>query len=277
MGYNPDLSVFPPVPADSFSKSTSIPVSVSSLPGKTPVEYEFDFTNNPIPVGITDLYLEIRYTGTEGALVAAGMKDLFEPVHVSVFNNTDHFYLDHVLRTASEIRSGYQDRVDFDSPPNGIINECWKREPYVDPVRSDIRLSFFSGACPAPAQPASIDDYLASFIGVPAERHVKLILLTGTNQFYTWIDIRAPEGELPQGCTPCPLQFRKTWYSVYDQGDPTLGEFRYADIVSWRGVREHYYHPIFLASYPSDRAGMEKAQWPELQELNPFPVTSIKP
>jgi hypothetical protein len=58
-----------------------------------PTEFLFDFTNDPIPAGVTDLYLHVVFEGTLGneadIAIAVGMKDLNEPAHVTFWNSSD--------------------------------------------------------------------------------------------------------------------------------------------------------------------------------------------
>lgn len=74
-----------------FLFSVSTPQSGISL-GSDAQEFSFDFTNNPIPMDATDLYLEIVFKGTIGTeqgATAIGIKDISEPTPLSIFNNMD--------------------------------------------------------------------------------------------------------------------------------------------------------------------------------------------
>ena len=56
---------------------------------------EFDFSNDPIPINATDLFLQVAYRGPLGLEddgIAVGIKDLVEPNYISVWNGTDWFY-----------------------------------------------------------------------------------------------------------------------------------------------------------------------------------------
>jgi len=72
-----------------YSMSDPQPIDLSS---NTPMEIEFNFYNDPIPVDVTDLYLEIIFTGTignEANAIASGIKDISEPTPIGIFNNMD--------------------------------------------------------------------------------------------------------------------------------------------------------------------------------------------
>ena len=111
IGYQPDLSSGSPsagMREAEFSYSVSEPIEISSLSSTTPEEFSFDFTNDPIPVGITDLYLNVVFRGTLGneseQAIAVGMKDLNEPQHIATWNDTDYFQLNGVPVKADDIR-----------------------------------------------------------------------------------------------------------------------------------------------------------------------------
>jgi len=75
-----------------FTYSVSSPRPVSSLGSDTAAEFTFDFTDNPVPVSISDLYLQVIFRGSigdENNAVAIGLKDISEPTPVDLFNNMD--------------------------------------------------------------------------------------------------------------------------------------------------------------------------------------------
>jgi len=72
--------------------SMSAPQSISSLAPDQTTEFEFNFSNDPIPVDVTDLYLQVIFKGTignENNALAIGLKDISEPTPIDVFNNMD--------------------------------------------------------------------------------------------------------------------------------------------------------------------------------------------
>ena len=131
---------------NTLSFSESAPIEVDSLGNETATEFTFDFSAEPIPAGIVDLWFYVFYKGADQPGILEGKKDLNEPMHLVVINSTDRFYLDGVLRTGDEIRQdqALKDRVDFDG--DGEINEYWQdgdeKEPYVDPFNITVGLIF---------------------------------------------------------------------------------------------------------------------------------------
>jgi hypothetical protein len=74
----------------------------------TPAEFTFDFSSQPIPVNARDLRIQVVYTGTLGAeadAIAFGGRDISEPTHLVVYNNSDYFLLDGRFYTPAQIRS----------------------------------------------------------------------------------------------------------------------------------------------------------------------------
>lgn len=111
IGYRADLESGSPtlqMREETFSYSASVPIAISSLSSTVPEEFTFDFTNSPIPAGITDLYLQIVFKGTLGneteQAIAVGTRDLREPQHITIWNDTDYFQVFGVLMTAEEVR-----------------------------------------------------------------------------------------------------------------------------------------------------------------------------
>lgn len=96
--YQPDLTADPPT-ADSreevFSASLSLPIAIDGLASDTPQSFTFDFSDDPIPAGITDLILIVTFQGeVEGVdepLFVFGIKDLNEPTHFAIWNLRDYY------------------------------------------------------------------------------------------------------------------------------------------------------------------------------------------
>lgn len=150
--YENDMSTDPPTQDDrqtfdSYSVS-AIRTIDTSLSSDNYEEFEFDFTNEPIPAGITDLYLFVVFKGTLGlekdTAVAVGSVDLREPTHFCEFNAHDHAYLDQEIWTWDEIigddHPELKAKVDLNG--NGIV--CETNEPCLTPVNQNTWLSFFS-------------------------------------------------------------------------------------------------------------------------------------
>ena len=79
--------------------SVSAPLTVAAgeldVAAGAEVEKKFDFSNDPIPVNATDLFIQVAYRGTLGAeadAVAVGMMDVQEPTFAAFWNNTDYFW-----------------------------------------------------------------------------------------------------------------------------------------------------------------------------------------
>lgn len=111
IGYQADLESGSPtlqMREETFSYSVSEPIVISSLSSTVPEEFTFEFTNTPIPAGITDLYLQVVFKGTLGneteQAIAVGTRDLREPQHITIWNDTDYFQVFGVLMTAEEVR-----------------------------------------------------------------------------------------------------------------------------------------------------------------------------
>lgn len=79
-----------------ISVSQSVAVAAGALDGTDPQLLTFDFSNDPIPVNATDVFLQVAYRGPIGGDageqdgIAVGIVDVSEPTYYSVFNNTDY-------------------------------------------------------------------------------------------------------------------------------------------------------------------------------------------
>ena len=197
--YEPDLSADPPTTESrepDFSYSVSEQIPIPALSATEPAEFTFDFSNSPIPAGITDLYLQVIFKGTIGdetdTASAIGTKDLAEPTHHVFWNLSDMFSLNGQLYTAEDIKndSALASLVDFDH--DGIFNETSIQEPYIDPVDTDLKIAYF-GENP-PAGPVT---NVATVDKLPAGRHIRLVMLLDrlTNNYLrlTWSDDIYPE------------------------------------------------------------------------------------
>jgi hypothetical protein len=75
---------------------------------KAPAEFTFDFSSQPIPINARDLRIQVVYTGQLGAEadgIAFGGRDISEPTHVIVYNNSDYYAVDGRFYTPAQIRS----------------------------------------------------------------------------------------------------------------------------------------------------------------------------
>jgi len=103
--YNPDLYNDPPQPASvqdgngnfyPYSYSVSLPIWIPAMSKTNPTEYTFNFTDSPIPAGITDLDIFVVFKGTLGqevdnAVAVGRIAEMNEPLHYSVENSTDYY------------------------------------------------------------------------------------------------------------------------------------------------------------------------------------------
>ena len=103
--YRNDLSGEMGLPANDYntcrSKAEEIVVSASKpltlAAGVATAPLTFDFSNNPIPLGATDLYLQVVYRGKlgqEADAVAVTTLDIAEPTTFDITNMTDYVLLD---------------------------------------------------------------------------------------------------------------------------------------------------------------------------------------
>lgn len=204
--YQDDLSTDPPAKQDVEQKvtfSVSQAVDVLSIPSGTPLQLVFDFSADPIPAGITDLFFLVVFhgqiEGVEDPITAIGFKDLNEPHHVTRWNNTDWFLIDYQWLTGAEIRRT-PTLMDF------LIDNCWSMEPYIDPMDIELYVGFTAEEADAPA-------YVVHYQNIPAGRFGRLIFLSDAEQL--WMHARAISQD------PNDTMVWKGWISgVTNQMDP---------------------------------------------------------
>ena len=266
--YDPALQNDPPT-AESreefFSISRSKLIYISSLSATDSEEFQFDFSNDPIPVGITDLSLIVLFTGKKGGEagnIALGSRDLCEPTHISVSNSTDRFYLAHVLRTANEIKNSPNllAMVDFDG--DGVPNE--EEEPYIDPFDLSIGLAVYpiNNDLPDPS------DYSAVYFDMHPGKYGKFVILTDSSEYNLLLHY---EYELPY-----------TWnvelYALSLSGvinqDDDQGDWHNTQVYTLRGITQHY--PTLYAHSHPDSSGMYSAVWPPFAD-EPVSIDTLRP
>ena len=251
--YQPDLSTDPPTAASrepDFSYSVSESIVITSLSSTTPVEFTFDFTNSPIPVGITDLYLHVVFKGTLGnetdIAIAVGMKDLNEPDHHTVWNATDRFYLDGVLRTADEIRND-----------PALLSRASGQ--FIDPYDVTTEIAFYpSGVTPTV--------YNATFTPLPPGRYGRVIILIDMPTFYILIHRQSTN-------PPEDINTNLSFAGVTNQ--EIDGIFYNTQVNTFRGVIQHHWSAY--ARYYPYATGMSTAPWPVPAIIDPYPATNIYP
>ena len=255
--YQDDLSNDPPdgevMEGVEFSYSVSEPIVITSLSSTEPAEFSFDFTNNPIPVGITDLSLNVIFKGTLGnetdIAIAAGMKDLNEPQHFSIWNVTDRFYLDGVLRTADEIRNdpALLDRVDHDG--DGVSDEP------IDPYDVNTNIAFYP-----PLTTPTV--YNATYTPLPPGRYGRIIILTDMPQPYILVYRQSTE-------PPDERSSAFLYPGVINQENN--GIFYNTAVTTFREIIQHQW-AAYSRYYP-DATGISTAPWPGPVDINSYPAT----
>ncbi len=262
--YQADLSTDPPDSSsrqDNFSYSVSAPIDINSLDSANEMECTFNFSSNPIPVGITDLYLQVIFKGTLGNeidnAIAVGMKDLSEPMQISLWNSTDMFYLDGVLKKATDIEGSatLRDRVDLDD--DGILNEISIGEPYIDPYNLDTEISFFG----FDAEP----EYVNASYSLSPGKYGRLIFLSDP-LFNIKVHRKATD----------PITNDAMEYSLSGVVNQESAEnvFENTTVTTFRGITQHFYS-AYSWYYP-DSTGISTAPWPEMTD-GPVSATTINP
>jgi len=277
--YDPELAKEPPIAAEreeNFSYSISAPKDGVNL-SLDWQEFEFNFSGDPIPAGITDLYLQVVYQGTLGSeigtAVAVGMKDLSEPTHFVAMNATDRVYVNYILRTTQEI-------IDNATARSFYFDNCSDPEDYHDctpcmyPFDVKIRIAF--GRVPG-GQDADYDVVVNS---QPAGSYSRIIFLTDEASFTATITRDATDS------FPCMYpdlsQLPLTTYSnpmpsAVNQEDSS-GVFHNTPLNPIYGdFRQIYNHGLtaFLVATPLDISlyGLETMDWPQLNGSTPIPIT----
>ncbi|MEW6419991.1 MAG: hypothetical protein AB1480_18060 [Nitrospirota bacterium] len=287
--YSPDLSNYPP-DGDvmktidySYSASESItltPEEITSI-NTQPTEFTFDFIGNPIPAGITDLYLHVIFKGTLGneadIAVAVGMKDLKEPTHHVFWNLTDMFSLlyekdgvnKYHLHTSDQIKADpdLAKLVDFNN--NGIFNE--DNESYIDPYPITYEITYMSES--PPVNPVYTS---ASVTNLPPGRYIRLIVLVDDEQMDNY--------------------GRLAWLTTLPDRDPEVGDNDFVfdgvtnqemdgvwqsptPIITFRTVKQHFYTGI-LNCYPvavDPATGVHHCPYPEEEAIpaDPTPYPAV--
>lgn len=258
--YKEDLTADPPT-LDSrsgiWSYSLSAPVSVASLPSTAPgAECTFDFSDDPIPPGITDLRLSIVYKGrlgNEKNAVAVGIKDLSEPQHLAYWNSTDYFLLNGQLRKAAEIEND-PNVADYD---------------FIWPVSITEELGF------SDTEPGMDTPPVVSIQNMPAARYARIVLLTDSPAGY-WVRdrlISRPDPPRP----PYPDDYivdNGIW--TYTLPGVTYQEFpgqpwNPTPVYQYRGITQHQI-AYFIRSYPYFEYNPAAFPAPAENALGPYPV-----
>lgn len=262
--YQEDLSNDPPTEAEmqgiEYSYSVSLPENISSLSSVTAEEFIFDFTSDSIPVGITDLYLQVIFKGTlgneEDIAIAAGLVDMNEPQHFSTWNATDMVYLDGVLRTAEEIRN--------DPELLARVNEA--ENLHIDPYDVTTYVAFYPTTETPTLYNATYTPSPPKRYGMPPERYGRLIILTDMPDFYYRVH--------HESTTP-PENTYRDFLSTGVINQENNGTFENTQVSTFRGIIQHFWSAY--AWYYPDSAGIDTVPWPAPAIIEPYPEDSTWP
>jgi len=269
--YNPDLLNYPPdaeqMSAVDYLYSVSRPISIMSLSSATPKEFTFDFSNYPIPVGITDLTLQVIFKGTLGneadTAIAVGMKDLMEPAHHVFWNLSDRFSLDGHLYNAEDIKTDPELSKRVDAHDNGTFNDISAGEPYIDPYPMTLKAAYF-GTYP-PQGPVIAT---AEVENLSEGRHIRLIILTdkqdGNYMRFMWSDSISTN-------TSRDFEFNGT----VNQGQD--GNWESTPIAEFRGLRQHLELGVLRCEpMARDQAGNTYCPYPDAEAVPPSDLTPVR-
>lgn len=264
--YTTTLSTDPPTAAsreNDYTYSVSTPLAVSAL-STTPTEYTFDFSASPVPVGITDLSLQVVFKGTLGGeaekAVAVGSKDLMEPVQQTVWNLTDMFSLNYHLYTAEAIKADPELAALVDLDHDGVFSEVAEGEAFIDPLDIIFDVSYSGTPSFSSASPSAS-------INIAPGRYARLIVLVDreSSNFMkiAWVD--------PLGVSEWVESFDGT---VSQDKDGIFSSV--TPITDFRSIRQHLDTGV-LACQPyafDPETGEQVCEYPEDEAL---PLTNEAP
>ena len=277
--YEADLSTDPPS-GDArendffYSVSNALVLTQDDINAINSTEYQeftFDFTGDPIPAGVTDLYLHIIFKGTLGSendtAIAIGTKDIMEPTHHVFWNLTDMFSLEGHLYTSPYIKEkpSLAHKVDYDR--DNVFNEIQIGEPYIDPVLNILTVSYMSS--PDPQDPVNS---LAA-VTLPPGRYIRLLTLldkeTDNRLRLTWSDGIYPDAYHDFAFSGTVNQ------DEIDQDGNTFFMFTTPDM--FREIHQHFSQGVLNCEPP---AGAHECAYSEDEaiappDLMPYPLDNI--
>ena len=272
--YREDLSTDPPQEISretAFSYSVSAEEDIDGLSSTEPHPYTFDFSEHPIPAGITDLTLQVVFKGTLGnekdIAVAVGMKDLYEPMHITTWNSTDYVYINDfsatgeyygVLATGQQIRdiSSLFNAADIDG--DGVLNEVSEGEAYIDPHIMTRKLGF------SPVG-GSTGEYQAVFEDLPPGRYGRVLVLMDAPLFNLKINSISVVPELDEDPS----------FEISAIVNQENEKFQADQVYLFRGIQQHIWSA--RAWTIGSNAGIDFANWPPVENADPYPASEIKP
>lgn len=133
---------------------------------------EFDFSASPIPVGVTDVVLQVVYRGqlgNETNAIAVGTVDVSEPTYFTYMNASDYIHIANRVYTREEVESDLdllakvqpQSCVDYHQSPARLLPGC------LTPFPIDLSVSFGDLANP-----------IAHVESMPAKAFIRFVYLT---------------------------------------------------------------------------------------------------
>ncbi len=243
--YQPDLTADPPdmdkiEPNFTYSVSAPIPLTDENLASMnaSPTEFAFDFSSNPIPAGITDLYLQVVFKGTLGnekdSAIAVGWKDLMEPTHHVYWNLTDRFSI--LGPNDTEYHTLTSDKIRADSDLLNIVNQ--PPPAYIDPFDITYEISYMGSSS------ASASAVPVASVTLSAGNYVRLVLLVEKRSDTTdlWASrvhyLKLKATDTIDGTTNSVIAF----LGAYNQDTITdNGEiFYYTDVEIFRTITDHF-------------------------------------
>jgi hypothetical protein len=187
---------------------------------KTPTEFTFDFSSQPIPINARDLRIQVVYTGPLGAEadgIAFGGRDISEPTHLMVYNNSDYYAVDGKFYTPQQIQSdpALKQRV-------GSVS--------VDPKPlSSVAMVV------VPNKPLT-----GEATGVPVNGYVRVAVLADVDKPFSLSVLTRFEGGAYSSST-----FGGIWASTIDlRGEPAY----ITPLGIYRGPRAHFVDVVFRAN-----------------------------
>lgn len=150
----------------------SKPLNAVSLAAGAEALVEFDFTDSPIPLGMTDVVLQVVYRGilgSENDAVAVGTLDASEPTYFTYQNASDYIHIGPHVYTRSEIDARLdlltqvqpQDCVDYRQTPAHLVVGC------LASFYLDLNVGF-----------ADLANPLAAVELLPPRRFIRIVYLT---------------------------------------------------------------------------------------------------
>ena len=235
---------------DEFTYSVSAPIQILAL-GSDPAdaeEFTFDFSSDPIPVGITDLFLQVIYQGTLGSevdtAIAVGAVDLSEPNHIATWNLTDWFYLQGNLMTADEINADTM-LMDY------LNSNCPHLLPYIDPFPMDIDIGFSASSTLAP-------NYIVEYASLQPGRYGRIIVLTDLPYFVMHVKRTSAAPSFNQTST-------LTFAGVTNQEDDA--GFTNTAVTTFREITTHNFTGYLF--YCPNLSGLGIGDWPAAADDQP--------